>query len=173
MRADIRLIEIPMPIVQAVRALTLRYPLLSDLGVYPGLALLSGQAMDDSWVVALEPAGPRRTQGTVSVLRASAGALAQPRSRPSWLPASARLRLDFSDRSHMGLQTHQVWTLALPLAESWRMAIDGLRRGGWRPDTGPGGFSRWTRGDARLDIAITDVHDGSGILLQQHDKATP
>ncbi|MBV7482546.1 hypothetical protein [Bordetella sp. BOR01] len=175
--ADIRLVEIPMPVAQAVQALSAQYPLLSDLGVYPGLAMLSGQAMGDSWVVALEPAGPRLTRGTVSVLRPGAGAVGgevtHARNRPSWLPAEARLHLDFSGRGQAGLTTHQVWTLALPVAQARQATIDGLRRDGWRPDAGVDDSGRWVRGGTRLDIVITAVQGGSGILLQRHDEATP
>jgi len=171
MPADIRLVDIPLPIAQAVPALTQRYPMLSDLGVYPGFAILSGQAASQMWLAALEAAGPGRTRGSVTVLNLAGGAhIAR---RPSWLPGQANLRLDFSDHDGDRLTLHQVWTLPLPVSQARQAAAQGLRRDGWQCIAGAGDAEHCTRGHASLDIAYAAVDGGSGVLLQQHQKDTP
>jgi len=177
MPADVRLLDMPVPIAQAIPFLTARYPVLSDLGVYPGLAVLSGHAAGQHWVAALEPAGPRRTRGSLSVLAASGDAGVAASRRPGWLPANARLRLDFGIDDGDGHTTQQVWTLASPVATARRAIDDGLRRAGWRREAAASESSaagHWARGRVRLQITITAAEGGgSGILLQRHDEVSP
>ncbi|MBO1110633.1 hypothetical protein [Bordetella petrii] len=173
MPADIRLIEIPLPVAQAAPALARHHPVLSDLGVYSGFVILSGQSAGELWLAVLEAAGPQRTRGSVSVLGAAAPDGARLPARPAWLPPGARLRLDFSDADGGGRTIHQVWTVALPVAQARQAVADRLRRAGWHPGAGADAAHRWLRGPAWLDIAIVAVEGGSGVLLLQHEKATP
>jgi len=176
MPVDVRLLDMPVPVSQAISMLAARYPVLSDLGVYAGQAVLSGQAAGRFWVAVLEPAGPRRTRGSLSVLATAAGAGAV--RRPGWLPANARLRLDFDIDDDGRPSTQQIWTLALPVASAWRVVAEGLRREGWRADPvasdpAKSAVGRWARGRTRLQVTIAAADGGSGILLQQQDEATP
>jgi len=171
MPADIRLIEIPLPVAQAAPALARHHPVLSDLGVYPGFVILSGQSAGELWLAVLEAAGPQRTRGSVSVLGAAAANGARLPARPAWLPPEARLRLDFSDADGGGRTVHQVWTVAMPVTQVRQAVAAGLPRAGWQ--AGAHGASRWLRGPAWLDIAIVAIEGGSGVLLLQHEKATP
>lgn len=173
MPADIRLLDIPVSVADVIPLLTARHPSLSDLGVYPGRAVLSGRVGADLWVIMLEPAGPRRSRGSISVLGGRPDASrARPGSVP-WMPADARLRLDFAARQQGGQVTHQVWTLPLPLATARRAVDAGLRRAGWRRDAARPGPQHWMRGAARLVISIVDADGGSGILVQHHDAGAP
>lgn len=172
--ADIRLLDIPAAVAQVVPMLTAAYPALSDLGVYPGMAVLSGQVAGRLWVVTLEPAGPRRTRGSISVLetagQAPGGTVVR---RPAWLPAAARLRLDFGIDEADGRATQQIWTLALSVDSARQALADGLRRDGWQLDGAGPHASRWARGHSWLEVTITRAEGGSGILLQRHDRAIP
>jgi len=173
MPADIRVIEIPMPVAQAAPALARHLPVLSDLGVHPGFAILSGQSAGQLWLAVLEPAGPQRARGSIAVLNAPARHEALLRAKPTWLPAGAHLHLDFSDADHGARTIHQVWTMALPRAAAAGVIAERLRQDGWHPDPSHDAASRWMRGAASLDIVIVAVDGGSGILLQQHEKVRP
>lgn len=173
MPADIRLLDIPLPVADAVPLLTARHPSLSDLGVYPGRAVLSGRVGADLWVIMLEPAGPRRSRGSISVLGGKPDTSRASPGRRLGMPAGARLRLDFAAREQGGQVTHQVWTLALPLSAARRAVDDGLRRAGWRRDAARPEPQHWVRGAARLVVSIVEADGGSGILVQHHGAGEP
>ncbi|MCD0501637.1 hypothetical protein [Bordetella petrii] len=168
--ADIRLVEIPADIPQAVSQLTSRYPFLSDLGVYPGLAVLSGHQAGRPWVVALQSVGPGKTQGSVMMLSALPPRLPSP---PGWLPAGAQLRLDIASQEGMQRSLQQVWTLSQS-PDALRVAVvPALLRAGWVPE-GPGqDAGRWIQGHKSMHISITAIDGGSGMLMLLHERASP
>ncbi|CAM3738869.1 hypothetical protein BOTU111922_03175 [Bordetella tumulicola] len=181
---DIRVIEIPESVTQAARMLSEQYPGLSDLSVYPGCAVLSGEVADQFWVVTLEPAGLRQTRGSISVLDMAATSFAtlnpangtqshRSTASPaqSWLPGDARLRLrlDAQEDRGGGHTSQQVWTFPLPVPAAWRAIVRGLQQEQWQLETLTPDAGRWVRQRSTLQITITAVDGGSGILVHQHD----
>lgn len=184
---DIRVIEIPESVTQTARMLSEQYPGLSDLGVYPGCAVLSGEVADQFWVVTLESAGPRQTRGSISVLSMAATSFAtlnpasgvqSYRSTASpvqaWLPEGARLRLqlDAEEDRGGGHTSQQIWTFPLSVPAAWRVIARGLQQEQWQLEASTPDAGRWVRQRSTLQITITTVDGGSGILLHQHDGST-
>lgn len=170
---DIRLIEIPLPVVSAAAALTARYPALADLSVHAGWLVLSGLAERNLWLVTLEAAGPQRTRGTAASFELSGIQQAQWSQRPGWLPPQAQLRMDFSAQEP-GLNTQQqIWMLPMPVAQAREFAARGLRRLGWQVHAADLGIEHWQRDNATLDITYVATDGGSGLLLQKNENITP
>lgn len=184
---DIRVIEIPASVAQSARMLGQQYPGLSDLGVYPGCVVLSGEIADQFWVVMLESAGLRQTRGSISVLNmvgispttlnpVSGAASHRSTASPlrAWLPEGARLRLrlDAEEERGGGHTSQQVWTFPLPVPAAWRAIAHGLQQEQWQLEASTPDAGRWVRQDSTLQITITTVDGGSGILLHQHDEST-
>lgn len=166
--ADIRLVEIPVAVPQAVSQLTSRYPFLSDLGVYPGLAVLSGHQAGRPWVLALQSAGPGKTQGSILMLSGLPPRLPAP---PDWLPAAAQLRLDIASQEGMQRSLQQVWTFRLPPDALRAAIVAGLVRAGWMPDGPAQEAGRWAQGHKSMDISITAIDGGSGMLMLLRERA--
>jgi hypothetical protein len=179
---DIRVFGIPLPIAQTARALGERYPSLSDMGLYPQRVVLSGHVANQFWVVNLESDGPRRTRGSLSILTetefSSESAVQKSTASPrgvmssfSWWPAEARLRLQLEQEEGGGRNSTQVWT-STSSVESVRSAIrQGLQQGRWQAETDTPNTSLWRRKHSLLQISITAIDGGTGILLLHHDGA--
>jgi len=171
--ADIRLVEIPLPVGRAIAALTALYPALADLGVFPGLAVLSGAIGRDLWLVSLQASGAQSTRGTVAVLRAHADAAASLPRRPDWLPPSARLRFDFSDQADGAHTRQQVWTLEQPVGKLRAASTEGLRLHGWQAVADGGAAEHWVRDRTSLHLVYVATGAVSGVLVHEHTKDEP
>lgn len=171
--ADIRLVEIPLSIERAIAALTELYPALADLGVFPGLAVLSGAIGRDLWLVSLQASGAQHTRGTVAVLRPHPNAAASLPRRPDWLPGSARLRFDFSDEADGVHTRQQVWTLEQPLGKLRAASTQGLRVQGWQAVASGGAAEHWVRDRTSLQLVYVATGAVSGVLVHEHTKDEP
>lgn len=181
---EIRAFSVPLPVARTARALSKRYPSLFHMAVYPQRVLLSGYVADQFWVLSLDSAGPRATYGTLSIQKETdsaresgvSGNVACPRDSASllrrWLPAGARLRLQFEQDEPDGRVTQQIWTSAVPVASAWAALRTALRQAHWHAEAVTSVGDRWRRAHCLLHVTIVPVEDGSGILLQQHDGAS-
>src|SRR5690606_16092851 len=146
--------------------------------------LLSGYVAGQFWGLSLDSAGPRATYGTLSILKETGSARgsgmpgnvaclqgnASPLHR--WLPASARLRLQFEQDEQDGHVTQQIWTSAVPVASARAALRTALQQAQWQAEAVTSVGDRWRRAHCLLHVTIVPVEGGSGILLQQHDGAS-
>lgn len=180
---DIRVFGIPLPIAQAARTLGERYPMLSDMGLYPRRVVLSGHVVNQFWVMNLESDGPRSTRGSLSVLTetdfpseltAQQHAAVRQGDTMSSLPwglTGARLRLQLEQEEPDGRNRTQVWTSTSSMESVSSVIRHGLRNEHWQAETDTPTTSRWRRARSLLQITITAIDGGTGIVLLQHDGA--
>lgn len=184
MPVDIRVIDIPDSVDHVARLLGERHAGLTDVAVYPGTVMLSGQIDGQFAVIMLEPAGPRQTRGSVSVLP-EAHAASFPTSKPVvegsmslinhvWLPSTARLRLQLEqDEADGGHILEQIWTTALPIAAARRYVYENLSKRNWKLKAEASMMSRWSCAQHTLQLTLVPVDHGSGLLLQRHEGVKP
>jgi len=197
MPIDIHIFEIPASVDRAAQMLAQRYVGLSDIGIYPGQLMLSGEIDKQFWVFSLIPAGPAATRGTVSVTRSPAlgkrpvariasntaqMTIANVTSNDefsmvshAWLPDVAHLKLqleqDFDDGAP-GRSLQQVWTLPSSVAATRRTIRQNLLRDQWHLLSESQDMSQWQRKQTAMQLTVTPVDGGTGLLLLHYDGAT-
>lgn len=197
MPVDIRVFEIPASVDRAAQMLEQRYAGLSNIGVYPGQLVLSGEIDKQFWVFSLVPVGLAATRGTVSVTRSMALGNRPDVGRVSnitqitdadvtaddefsmishaWLPDMAHLKLQFeqgADDGTRGRTLKQVWTIPSSVGATQRTIRRNLLRDQWRLQSETVDTSHWQRKQTAMQLTVTAVDGGTGLLLLHYDGAT-
>lgn len=159
--------DAPVNAPDLIRILSRQQPALGDLQVFPGQAILSGRVGDAWWVAQMESPETGRSVGSIS----SVHALAAPSGdMPAWLPANARLRLDFAVLEGEIKVSEHIWQHPLPPARLALLLQQGLLRDGWRRADNEGagaGRQSWRRRGARLQWTLVPLDVGSGLWVRR------
>ncbi|WP_255468062.1 hypothetical protein [Achromobacter sp. UMC71] len=167
MPIQVLVFDAPVNTPELIRLLSRQQPALSDLQVFAGQAILSGQVGGAWWVAQMESPESGRSVGSISSIRASAVPAGE---APAWLPANARLRLDFTVLEKGMKVSEYIWQHPLPPARLALLLQQGLLRNGWqRAGNEPAGAGRqsWRRQGARLQWTLVPLDAGSGLWVRR------
>ncbi len=167
MPVQVLVFDAPVNAPELIRLLSRQQPALVDLQVFPGRVLLSGQVGGAWWVAQMQSPGSGRSVGSISSIRALA---APAGGAPAWLPANARLRLDFTVLEGGVKVSEYIWQHPLPPARLALLLQQGLLRDGWqRAGNEPAGAGRqsWRRQGARLQWTLVPLESGSGLWVRR------
>ncbi|CAB3922975.1 hypothetical protein LMG3412_05474 [Achromobacter deleyi] len=159
--------DAPVNAPELIRELSRQQPALGDLQVLPGQAILSGQVGDAWWVAQMESPEAGRCVGSISAIHAQPLPASVP---PAWLPANARLRLDFTVLEGGMKVSEHIWQHPLPPARLALLLQQGLLRDGWRRvESEPAGAGRqsWRRQGAQLQWLLVPLDAGSGLWVRR------
>ena len=160
------LFDAPVDVPELIQALTRQQSAFSDLQILPGQAILSGWAGEVLWVAQLTSPETGRSVGSVSSITPAATV---GNGMPVWLPADARLMLDFAVEQAQATVSESIWRHPLAPPRLAPLLRQGLLRAGWQ-DADPGGTAAWQswrlRGE-RLQWMLTSVDAGSGLWIRR------
>jgi hypothetical protein len=121
--------DAPVNTPELIRVLSRQQPALGDLQVLPGQAILSGRVGGALWVAQMASPETGRSVGSISSMRGQALPAGDP---PRWLPANARLRLDFTVLEGGVKVSEHIWQHPLPPARLALLLQQGLLGDGWQ-----------------------------------------
>lgn len=159
--------DAPVNTPELIRVLSRQQPALGDLQVLPGQAILSGRVGGALWVAQMASPETGRSVGSISSMRGQALPAGDP---PRWLPANARLRLDFTVLEGGVKVSEHIWQHPLPPARLALLLQQGLLGDGWQRienDPIPGGTQSWRRQGVRLQWMLVPLEAGSGLWVRR------
>ncbi|CUJ91672.1 Uncharacterised protein [Achromobacter sp. 2789STDY5608615] len=158
--------DAPVDVPELIRVLSRQQSAFSDLLILPGQAILSGWVGDALWVARMASPGGGRSVGSVSSITPAAKAVTD---MSAWLPADARLMLDFAVEQASGTVAESIWWHLLAPSRLAPLLRQGLLRAGWR-DLGSDravAWQSWRRRDERLQWMLTPLDAGSGLWIRR------
>lgn len=164
--ADILHYEAPLGVVDMIAHIERHHPLLRNLAVLPGMAVLAGSHGTCSSMATISGSEAGRSTGTLSRVcwdRAQPAAAA-----PDWLPEGGRRVFDFAEPAFPDGQMQQIWRYEQPAESVKRQLRERLNRHGWKPASGsPGasGWRSWVRGSQGLSVDLFAVEGGCVLAL--------
>jgi hypothetical protein len=167
---QIRLFETPIAVPQVIRFFSTQLPLLRDLHVLNGSALLSGQTNGRSWVIHLQGRSQGGTRGTLSLLESRTENPLSP-VRPQWLPSRARLLFDLRTIEGSWLTTEQIWSHSIAPNPMRTMLQTALIHLGWKCTHTEFGGGNWQLGEQDLVYSVVVLGRGSAIFARIRQRA--
>ena len=167
---QIRLFTTTLSVPQLIRFLSRQLPVLRNLHVLKGGALLSGQAHGQSWAVYVQGLAQGGSRATLSVLESSASSHSKTVA-PAWIPSQSRLLLDLYSTEGAWLVTEQIWRHASGPSNMRSILQTALRRIGWkRADTVFNG-EIWQRRGEELVYSVVALDNGSAVFFRVRHRA--